>query len=182
MKNQNGISLIALIITIIVIIILAAIVIGGVFNTPDDAKFASFCQEYDRVQTAIQLKFYDVYQKYALSTTLSITPTTYNMYNEVATGTAFDGTTRDDEDNWVEITNWGKLATNVCEKPTVGGADSKWFLRESDGKLVYEGFEKGQKELYITPSIYREGRTLVAAEADITDFGGNAASTLDLAS
>ena len=53
-RNERGISLIALIITIIVIIILAAIVIGGVFKTPNDAKFANFCQEYDRVQTAIQ--------------------------------------------------------------------------------------------------------------------------------
>ena len=62
MKNSKGISLIALIITIIVIIILAAIVIGGVFNTPNDAKFANFCQQYDELQTQIQLKYYSLYQ------------------------------------------------------------------------------------------------------------------------
>ena len=70
--HSSGISLIALIITIIVIIILAAIVIGGVFNTPNDAKFANFCQEYDRVQTAVQLRYYDLYQKYAISVSTEV--------------------------------------------------------------------------------------------------------------
>lgn len=171
MKNQNGISLIALIITIIVIIILAAIVIGGAFNTPDDAKFANFCQEYDRVQTAIQLKYYDVYQKYALQLSTDVTPTHFNMYNEVATGTKFDGTTvtRDDVDNWVEITNWGKANTNVCEKPSLAGT---WFLRESDGKLVYSGFEKGEKVMYYTPNVKAENtRDTVTTEEAIVALG-----------
>lgn len=171
MKNQNGISLIALIITIIVIIILAAIVIGGVFNTPDDAKFATFCQEYDRVQTAIHLKYYELYEDYATNTKLAKTPTHYNIYNEVATGTEFDGTTRDDEDNWVEITNWADL----CEKPTTGGDTAKWFLRESDGKLVYEGYERGEGEVYVTPSISNESRDLVSSEAEIVAFDSSLA-------
>ncbi|MBQ9266707.1 MAG: hypothetical protein IJ217_00210 [Clostridia bacterium] len=167
MKNQKGISLIALIITIIVIIILAAIVIGGVFNTPSDAKFANFCQEYDRVQTAIQLKYYELYQKYATNTVATYVPTHYSIYNEVATGTAFAGTAADDndEDNWVKIENWGKTSTNVCEKPSLAG---DWFLRESDGKLVYAGFEKDEGKLYLTPSFEIEGRTPVAGESAIT--------------
>ncbi len=167
MKNQNGISLIALIITIIVIIILAAIVIGGVFSTPDDAKFATFCQEYDRVQTAIHLKYYELYEDYATDMKLAVTPTHYNIYNEVATGTVFTTTsTRDDEDNWVEITNWD----NLCEKPTTGGTGAKWFLRESDGKLVYQGYERGEGEVYLTPSVSKESRDLVDSEADIVAF------------
>ena len=53
MKKENGISLIALIITIIVIIILAAIVIGGIFNTPSQAKFSRWCSEIGNLQDAI---------------------------------------------------------------------------------------------------------------------------------
>ncbi|MBQ9266705.1 MAG: hypothetical protein IJ217_00200 [Clostridia bacterium] len=168
MKNQKGISLIALIITIIVIIILAAIVIGGVFNTPSDAKFANFCQEYDRVQTAIQLKYYELYQKYATNTVATYVPTHFTIYKEVATGTAFAGTAADtdDKDNWTEVTNWktSSNTTGVCEQPSLAG---KWFLRESDGKLVYAGFEKDEGKLYLTPSFEIDGRTPVADEDGI---------------
>ena len=52
-KSNKGISLIALIITIIVIIILAAIVIGGVFNTPSQAKFSRWCNDVGSVQDAV---------------------------------------------------------------------------------------------------------------------------------
>ncbi len=167
MKNSKGISLIALIITIIVIIILAAIVIGGVFNTPNDAKFANFCQEYDRVQTAIQLKYYELFQKYAIDSSKTYVPTHFTMYKEVADGSSFGGTQADnnDADNWIKITNWGSTADKLCVKPSLGG---DWFLRESDGKLVYAGFEKNEGKLYLTPSIEIEGRTPVATESDIT--------------
>lgn len=46
MKNQKGVSLIALIITIIVIIILAAIVMGSGGNTISQANYASFAQQF----------------------------------------------------------------------------------------------------------------------------------------
>jgi type II secretory pathway pseudopilin PulG len=46
MKNQKGVSLIALIITIIVIIILAAIVMGSGGNTINQANYASFAQQF----------------------------------------------------------------------------------------------------------------------------------------
>ena len=118
MKNSKGISLIALIITIIVIIILAAIVIGGVFNTPNDAKFANFCQEYDRIQTAIQLRYYELYQKYAIDASLTEVPTHYDIYKQVAQGGA-DYNTNDSEyvaidaDGWVDLTNFGTATTNM---------------------------------------------------------------------
>ena len=46
MKNQKGVSLIALIITINVIIILAAIVMGSGGNTISQANYASFAQQF----------------------------------------------------------------------------------------------------------------------------------------
>lgn len=48
-KCQQGISLVALIVTIIVIIILSAISIGGSFNTSDKARYAKFCSDIDNV-------------------------------------------------------------------------------------------------------------------------------------
>mgnify|MGYP004527273107 FL=1 len=160
MKNQNGISLIALIITIIVIIILAAIVIGGVFNTPNDAKFANFCQEYDRVQTAITLRYYDLYQKYAIDPGTSTLPTHYDIYEEVATGTK--PTTSSDESKWVDIAESQFAANKLCDKPSIGAAG--WFLRTADGKLAYKGFEKAEKENYYTPSIKLNSRATLSVE------------------
>ena len=169
MKNQNGISLIALIITIIVIIILAAIVIGGVFNTPNDAKFANFCQEYDRIQTAIQLKYYDLYQKYAIDASLQTLPTHYEIYNEVATGVkpgetgALEGEARD-KDAWVAIATTQFAANRLCEKPSLG--ENGWFLRLNDGKLAYKGFEKAEKEYYYTPNIKNAAGTRTEVAVD----------------
>lgn len=172
MRNNKGISLIALIITIIVIIILAAIVIGGVFNTPNDAKFANFCQEYDRVQTAVQLKYYELYQNYAIDGSLTEIPTHYEIYNEVATNTkatTLTGTSNIDADGWVKISNWA----NLCEKPSGLVDDSKgniWYLRLNDGKLAYSGFEKEEGVMYYTPNVFASasGTTKVRAKLKLT--------------
>lgn len=53
MKNQKGVSLIALIITIIVIIILAAIVMQSSTGTVDEANFAGFAQEMGDYTSAV---------------------------------------------------------------------------------------------------------------------------------
>jgi len=63
MKNQKGISLIALIITIIVIIILAAIVIVRAMGTIDSANKAKFDQEFTDFQQAVVTKGLDIYAK-----------------------------------------------------------------------------------------------------------------------
>ena len=53
MKNQKGVSLIALIITIIVIIVLAAIVMQSSTGTVDEANFAGFAQEVGDYTSAV---------------------------------------------------------------------------------------------------------------------------------
>ena len=187
MKNQKGISLIALIITIIVIIILAAIVIGGVFNTPNDAKFANFCQEYDRIQTAIQLKYYELYQNYAINASLTTLPTHYDIYEEVATGTAVAAADSADTSKWVEITNFGTASKNICVAPT--GLEG-WFLRTNDGKLAYSGFEKSEKVMYYTPNVSKTGtgtgaaaRPTVGIDSSATqDLNAITSTTADLSS
>jgi len=53
MKNQKGVSLISLIITIIVIIILAAIVMQSSTGTVDEANYAGFAQEIGDYTSAV---------------------------------------------------------------------------------------------------------------------------------
>lgn len=55
MKNQKGVSLIALIITIIVIIILAAIVMGSGGNTISQANYASFAQQFGEYADQVKI-------------------------------------------------------------------------------------------------------------------------------
>jgi type II secretory pathway pseudopilin PulG len=63
-RKQNGISLIALIITIIVIIILAAIVIGVALNTPESANRAKFASDMSEVQHAVKVKLAENYNQF----------------------------------------------------------------------------------------------------------------------
>jgi type II secretory pathway pseudopilin PulG len=74
MKNQKGISLIALIITIIVIIILAAIVISSAVNTPEQANWAKFCGNYAEIQSAISTKTAEVYGNVVLDPLVTVKP------------------------------------------------------------------------------------------------------------
>jgi type II secretory pathway pseudopilin PulG len=74
MRNQKGISMIALIITIIVIIILAAIVIGSAVNTPEQANWAKFCGNYAEIQSAVASKTAEVYGEIALNPAINPKP------------------------------------------------------------------------------------------------------------
>lgn len=60
MKNQKGVSLIALIITIIVIIILAAIVMNSSTDTVGNAQYARFAQEFGEYSDQVALKAADI--------------------------------------------------------------------------------------------------------------------------
>jgi type II secretory pathway pseudopilin PulG len=74
MKNQKGISLIALIITIIVIIILAAIVIGSAVRTPESANWAKFCGNYSEIQSAVATQSAEIYGKLMLDPDVAAKP------------------------------------------------------------------------------------------------------------
>ncbi len=88
MKNQKGISLIALIITIIVIIILAAIVIGSAVTTPEQANWAKFCGNYAEIQSSVSTKSAEAYGKYMLNTAIEAKPSMDQvLYNVVTTDT-----------------------------------------------------------------------------------------------
>jgi type II secretory pathway pseudopilin PulG len=64
MKNQNGISLIALIITIIIIIVLAVLIIGSAVTTPEKASIAKFTNDITEIQQAVSTKVADNQMQY----------------------------------------------------------------------------------------------------------------------
>ena len=148
MKNSKGISLIALIITIIVIIILAAIVIGGVFNTPRDAKWAQFCSDYDTIQTATQVKYYEEYLKDQTDTSKSTFYNRAQLYNLVATNEAGNGNETSTDFN-------GNNLLGLGNKPTTYSNWGEWSVDTDTGVISYTtGFqrENGSSERYISPS------------------------------
>ena len=84
MKNQNqGISLISLIITIIVIIILAAIVIFSGMGTPEKAQLSGVISDIDSVQTAVDQAYYGFYTEKSVAGEVW---TKSQFYEAVATG------------------------------------------------------------------------------------------------
>ena len=84
MKKQNrGISLISLIITIIVIIILAAIVIFSGMGTPEKAQLSAVISDIDNVQTAVDQAYYGFYTEKSVAGEVW---TKSQFYEAVATG------------------------------------------------------------------------------------------------
>lgn len=160
MKNQNGISLIALIITIIVIIILAAIVIGGVFNTPRDARFAQFASDFDSIQTAAQMKYYELYSNDQLDGRDSYYQTAAELVWEVARGEKMARANADtpyQPKEWVAFSADGFKDLKITV-PTYSKAN-EWALHTTTNdaallcRLVYiPGFEKDQGVFYKNPT------------------------------
>ena len=84
MKKQNqGISLISLIITIIVIIILAAVVIFSGMGTPEKAQLSAIISDIDNVQTAVDQAYYGFYTEKSVAGEVW---TKSQFYEAVATG------------------------------------------------------------------------------------------------
>ena len=84
MKKQNqGISLISLIITIIVIIILGAVVIFSGMGTPEKAQLSAIISDMDNVQTAVDQAYYGFYTEKSVAG--EVWPKS-QFYEAVATG------------------------------------------------------------------------------------------------
>ena len=65
-KNNFGISIISLIITIIVIIILASVVIFNGLDTPESARYAKFTSDLSNLQETVDQRYGDKYSEYAI--------------------------------------------------------------------------------------------------------------------
>ena len=89
-KNQSGVSLISLVITIIVVIILAAVAFGSSTDTITNANFSTFTNNLGEVKTAFATVATTVEGQEAQK---QISRTSSQVYNFVAKG----GTLLNDE-------------------------------------------------------------------------------------
>jgi len=150
MKNQ-GISLIALIITIIVIIILAAIVIFTGLGTPESAQFSAFTNDVDTVYMAVMDKFADLKVQHTLSGDYR---TNEQIYIEIAQGKAAadqytvmntDGTTAGSAANGIGNGDAGTGCINIQKDntlltvrlPKVREDENYWYILK-DGRVFNE--------------------------------------------
>ena len=158
MKKQNqGISLISLIITIIVIIILAAIVIFSGMGTPEKAQLSAVISDIDNVQTAVDQAYYGFYTEKSVAGEVW---TKSQFYEAVATGE----TNRDNltgtgivpisKDGMVKMTlpnyegrSWGVAVEDIDDHTQVGSV------------VLYPGFESNGKIYSTLLDVQNDGRT-----------------------
>ena len=157
MKKQNrGISLISLIITIIVIIILAAIVIFSGMGTPEKAQLSAVISDIDNVQTAVDQAYYGFYTEKSVAGEVW---TKSQFYEAVATGE----TNRDNltgtgivpisKDGMVKMTlpnyegrSWGVAVEDIDDHTQVGSV------------VLYPGFESNGKIYSTLLDVQNDGR------------------------
>ena len=157
MKKQNqGISLISLIITIIVIIILAAIVIFSGMGTPEKAQLSAVISDIDNVQTAVDQAYYGFYTEKSVAGEVW---TKSQFYEAVATGE----TNRDNltgtgivpisKEGMVKMTlpnyegrSWGVAVEDIDDHTQVGSV------------VLYPGFETDGKIYSTLLDVQNDGR------------------------
>ena len=163
MKKQNrGISLISLIITIIVIIILAAIVIFSGMGTPERAQLSAVISDIDNVQTAVDQAYYGLYTEKSVAGEVW---TKSQFYEAVATGE----TNRDNltgtgivpisKDGMVKMTlpnyegrSWGVAVEDIDDHTQVGSV------------VLYPGFETDGKIYSTLLDVQNDGRDTQLAD------------------
>ena len=163
MKKQNrGISLISLIITIIVIIILAAIVIFSGMGTPEKAQLSAVISDIDNVQTAVDQAYYGFYTEKSVAGEVW---TKSQFYEAVATGE----TNRDNltgtgivpisKEGMVKMTlpnyegrSWGVAVEDIDDHTQVGSV------------VLYPGFESNGKIYSTLLDVQNDGRDTQLAD------------------
>ena len=106
-KNQSGVSLIALVITIIVVIILAAVAFGSSTDTITNANFSTFTNNLGEVRTAFQTVATTVKGNEAKN---QITRTDAQVFNFVAKGGTLIEDSGDQQDTWLSRSQANGLA------------------------------------------------------------------------
>ena len=157
MKKQNqGISLISLIITIIVIIILAAIVIFSGMGTPEKAQLSAVISDIDNVQTAVDQAYYGFYTEKSVAGEVW---TKSQFYEAVATGE----TNRDNLTGTgiVPISKEGMVKMTL---PNYEGRSWGVAVEDIDGHtqvgsvVLYPGFESNRKIYSTLLDVQNDGR------------------------
>jgi len=178
MKNQ-GISLIALIITIIVIIILAAIVIFTGLGTPESAQFSAFTNDVDTVYMAVMDKFADLKVQHTLSGDYR---TNEQIYIEIAQGKAAadqytvmntDGTTAGSAANGIGNGDAGTGCINIQKDntlltvrlPKVREDENYWYILK-DGRVFNETGYLYNGKTYVNSTFYYTNETTSAHDEE----------------
>ena len=157
MKKQNrGISLISLIITIIVIIILAAIVIFSGMGTPEKAQLSAVISDIDNVQTAVDQAYYGFYTEKSVAGEVW---TKSQFYEAVATGE-----TNRDNLTGTGIVPIGEVGMVKMNLPKYEGRSWGVAVEDIDdhtqvGSVVlYPGFESNGKIYSTLLDVQNDGR------------------------
>ena len=178
MKKQNrGISLISLIITIIVIIILAAIVIFSGMGTPEKAQLSAVISDIDNVQTAVDQAYYGFYTEKSVAGEVW---TKSQFYEAVATGE----TNRDNltgtgivpisKDGMVKMTlpkyegrSWGVAVEDIDDHTQVGSV------------VLLPGYETDGKIYATLLDVQNDGRDAASMELAMGKVNGEGGSHED---
>ena len=181
-KNQSGVSLIALVITIIVVIILAAVAFGSSTDTITNANFSTFTNNLGEVRTAFQTVATTVKGEEAKN---QITRTDAQVFNFVAKG----GTLLSEDaqqDAWLPRALANALDCTELDKDAMEdvldmklpvikvntdlgtGREVAYFITNKGTIFVWPPYEY-ENELYVTDTIKLEGVKADAASAVYTD-------------
>jgi hypothetical protein len=144
LKVQKGVSMIALIITIIVIIILAAIVISAGVNTPEQANWARFCQDFSEIQLSVRTAYTSRMSDYSLGfgkEGIVHKPSKQAIYYEIARGVLPDYT------NPTELLTYKGTGDTYIDfdaspflgitKPMYAGVKDVWKISLNTGEIGY---------------------------------------------
>lgn len=161
-KYQEGISLVALIVTIIVIIILSAISIGGSFNTSDKARYAKFCSDLDNVEQSVGVSFLSEKKKqYLSSKKLENT----EIYTYVACGNTTSGNTKTVNGEPAVLIENNPTSRLDMELPDYG--DRKWYVGTETGNVyLIPGFEYENLQYFSKQDIKDGGKPIVSDDAE----------------
>ena len=180
-KQNRGISLISLIITIIVIIILAAIVIFSGMGTPEKAQLSAVISDIDNVQTAVDQAYYGFYTEKSVAGEVW---TKSQFYEAVATGE----TNRDNltctgivpisKDGMVKMTlpnyegrSWGVAVEDIDDHTQVGSV-VLYPGFESDGKIYSTllDVQNDGRDTQLTDGIQSSGTVKLAELLEVGDY------------
>lgn len=161
-KCQQGISLVALIVTIIVIIILSAISIGGSFNTPDKARYAKFCNDLDNVEQSVGVGFLNEKKKQYLS---SKKLENAEIYTYVACGNTTSSNTKTVNGETVVLIENNPTSRLEMELPDYG--DRKWYVGTETGSVyLIPGFEYENLQYFSKQDIRDGGKPIISEDEE----------------
>ena len=158
-RNNSGISLITVIITVVVIIILSGIVIYSQFYTVDSAVYAKFVQEYEEVKTNVE--------------TIRIGNTKQDIAN-IDDGFLKVKVEGDIPQNFISIGEGENQAYLVdlnligCDALTTGRAYKNYLALEEENRIVTFGEDDvyvydSRGRLYYVKGIVNDGATVYEA-------------------